>query len=104
MLRTISIVGNMCHGYQDRTALYKTSEPAFLVDQYSHTVLKHGPREEIQAIHNQFLQTYAKYELDGHELRVVAFEADKVDHALLQGFLNDGRSLVAWCEQHATIC
>lgn len=104
MLRIISIVGNMCHVYQDRTALYKTSQPAFLVDQYSHTVLKHGPRSEIQAMHDQLVQSYTKYDLDTHELRVVSFEADKVDPALLQSFFNDSNRLVQWCEQHAPVC
>lgn len=101
MLRSISIAGNLCHVFQDRTALYKTSEPAFLIDRYSCQVLKHGPRAEIQAMHDQLAQSYAKYNLDSQELRVVAFDAAKVDPMLLQGFMNDGSRLIQWCNQRA---
>lgn len=103
MLRSISIAGNLCHVFQDRTALYKTSEPAFLVDRYSHKVLKHGPLTEIQAMRDQLARSYARYDLDSKDLHVVAFDAAKVDPMLLQGFMNDGNSLIQWCDRQAAV-
>lgn len=97
---TVAVVGGVAHIYVGNQKLHETSEPAFLFDHYTGTVLRYGDRSELEVICGGMQESYRKYEMDASELEVVVFPAATTTAEQLKSFIEHRHALEAWIAQN----
>lgn len=92
----VGISGGVAHVFIGQELLYKTPNPAFLVDHMTGEILKHGPEETVREMCAGMHRAYAGYGLDQGELEVILFDAARVCPELLGSFYEKPFALTTW--------